>query len=67
MPNGLDFGVGQSLTFNNNWKGFYIPEMTMELPAAIKNIKNTPITVGVQHLIYDSRRFFCQNRGHLMC
>ena len=57
MPNGLDFGVGQSLTFNNNWKGFYIPEMTMELPAAIKNIKNTPITVGVQHLIYDSRGF----------
>jgi len=58
MPNGLDFGVGQSLTFNNNWKGFYIPEMTMELPAAIKNIKNTPITVGVQRSYCMTREVF---------
>ncbi|HWB28013.1 MAG TPA: hypothetical protein VG738_21215 [Chitinophagaceae bacterium] len=35
------------------WHGFYLPQLTMDLPAALKNANGTPLQAGVQGLIID--------------
>lgn len=49
LPDGYETEAGIAA-----WEGLYFPEMSIELPAFVKNEDNTPVTGKIQNLIYDN-------------
>ncbi|MCA5004536.1 hypothetical protein [Sphingobacterium bovistauri] len=56
MPTSLSFGANQQLIFNEQWKGFFIPEIHVELPKAIKTKENVSPSFIAKNFVFDTQR-----------
>ena len=58
MPTNIPYGNNNSLSFTDDWHGFYFPELVITLPPAIKNATNNQdISFSAKNMVFDNRGF----------